>query len=120
MERNFYFEKEGEFLNTLFLKESILYSQMNILTVLKLTPELLLEKNFSLEYCSLTEFNGELRYLDCILKNKSNIYLYLSKKDLSELSYKSKIYFTPNKLDEVKFFIKTLLKLKVENGNNNC
>lgn len=120
MERKFYFEKEEDFLKSVYDKEKILYSQMNILTGLKITPELLLEKNFTLEYCNLSEYNGEIRYIDCILKNKSNIFLYLSKKDLAELSYRSKLYFTPDKLQEAKFFIKTLLKLKEENGNNNC
>ena len=117
MENNTYFEKEKDFLKILLDKEQVLYSQMNILTPLKLTPELLLQKNFTLEYCLLSEYNGELRYFDCIVKNKSNIFLYLSKKDLAELSYRSKIYFTPDKLEEAKFFIKTLLKLKEDNGN---
>lgn len=117
MERQNYFEKEEDFLKTLFERDKVVYSSISVLTPLKLTPELLLEKNFTIEHCSIIEYNGELRYLDCIVKHKSNIFLYLSKKDLSELSYRSKIYFTPNNLDEAKFFIKTLLKLKEDNGN---
>lgn len=117
MERKTYFEKEDDFLKVLLEKEQVLYSQMNILTPLKLTPELLTQKNFTIEYCSLSEYNGEIRFIDGIFKNKSNIFLYLSKKDLAELSYRSKIYFTPDKLEEAKFFIKTLLKLKDSDGN---
>ena len=50
MERQNYFEKEEDFLKTLFERDKVVYSSISVLTPLKLTPELLLEKNFTIVY----------------------------------------------------------------------
>ena len=74
--------------------------------------ELLLEKNFTLEYCNIVTYENGFSYIDAIFKNKSDIFIYLSKRDIIETGYQTMVYFEPTKLEETKFFIKNLLKLK--------
>jgi hypothetical protein len=51
-------------------------------------------------------------YYDAFFKNKSDLYIYLSKKDIRDSEYKITIYFEPKNIEETKFFIKNLMKLK--------
>lgn len=112
MTRKEYFEKEESFLKSIYDKEGILLSKIKIEGSLLLTPELLIEKNFVLEYCDISAYDNGLSYIDAIFRNKSDIFIYLSKKDSIEKGYQIMIYFNPQNLEEVKFFIKSLLKLK--------
>jgi hypothetical protein len=50
--------------------------------------------------------------MDTIFRNKSDIFIYLSKKETNEVGYETMIYFDPERLEEIKFFIKNLIKLK--------
>ena len=112
MEESNSFRVEDKFLKSLYDATGNLYSKSNIYPTLTLTPELLLEKDYTLEYCdTITHLDG-FSYLEAIFKHKSNFYIYLSKRDLSEITYNTKIYFEPSSLGEVRFFIKNLLKLK--------
>ena len=117
MEPKEYFNIEKDFLKTIFENEKKFLSKTRIQGSLSLTPELLLTKNFILEYCYTRVYENNILYLDAIFRNKSDLFIYLSKKDIAELSYQTMIYFEQNKLEETKFFIKNLLKLKENNGN---
>lgn len=112
MTRKDYFEKEESFLKLIYDKEGVLLSKIKIEGTLLLTPELLIEKNFILEYCDILAYENGLSYVDAIFRNKSNIFIYLSKRDSIEKGYQTMIYFNPQNLEEVKFFIKSLLKIK--------
>lgn len=111
------FRVEEKFLNGLFSQKGIHYSKNKILSTIRVTPELLLEKGFTLEYCDVTTHSEGISYLEGIFSNKSNFYIYLSKRSFTDISYEIKIYFEPKDLVEVNFFIKKLLKLKEDNGN---
>jgi hypothetical protein len=107
-----YFDKEKEFLKLIYDKHGVLLSKSRIQGELNISPELLLEKNFILEYCDLTTYENGFSYTDAIFKNKSDFFIYLSKRNNTEMNYQTMIYFEPNKLEETKFFIKNLIKLK--------
>ena len=112
MTRTEYFEKENDFLKSLYDKEGKFLSKIKIEGTLLLTPELLLEKKFILEYCDIFAYENGISYVDAIFRNKSDFFIYLSKRDSIEKGYQTMIYFEPLKLEEVKFFIKNLTKLK--------
>jgi hypothetical protein len=117
MEPKKFFEKEDEFLKLLYDREGKLYSKSRIFPNVKISPELLMEKNFTLEYCDFNMYEDGLIFTDAILKNKSGIFVYLSRKDGMETYYQIMVYFEPDKIEETKFFIKNLLKLKENDGN---
>ena len=107
-----YFTKEKNFLDILKERHQKLYAIINVNSVLSIEPELLIKKNFEVEYLNSFEYNGEIKHSDGIFKNRSGIYLYLSKITLSEINFKIKVYYDVSQLEEVKFFIKNLSKLK--------
>jgi hypothetical protein len=115
MDEKKYFEKENDFLKLHYDKFGEILSKISINSQIKINPQLLLEKDFTLEYTNIIELSGNFEYYDAIFKNKSDFYLYLSRKDISEISYHIMVYFKPDKMNEVMFFIKNLIKLK--NGN---
>ena len=117
MESKKFFEKEDEFLKLLYDREIKLYSKSRVYANIKISPELLIEKNFTLEYCDFNMYEDGLIFTDAILKNKSGMFVYLSRKDGMETYYQIKVYFEPDKIEETKFFIKNLLKLKEKDGN---
>jgi len=110
-----YFEKEKEFLDLIYKNEGKLYSKSRIYGNIKVTPEILIDKKYILEYCDFNMYEEGSVFTDAIFKNKSDMFIYLSRKDVQETYYQIKVYFEPEKLEEAKFFIKNLLKLK--NGN---
>ena len=112
-----YFSVEEKFEQILHNRFGKLYSKTQIQTPLKLTPELLLQKDFKLEFADILELDNEFRFFDVIFEHKSGFFLYLSRKDITELNYQVKLYFEPEKLDEVSFFIKNLIKFKDRDGN---
>lgn len=107
-----YFEKEKEFLDLINKNEGKLYSKSQIYGRLKITPEILLEKNYNLEYCDFNMYEEGPVFIDAIFRNKSDMFIYLSRKDSQETYYEIKVYFESEKIEEAKFFIKNLLKLK--------
>lgn len=58
--------------------------------------------------------DGEV-YFDMICKLPNGSFIYLSKTD--GIEYKAKIYYTAEKLSEVRFFLSQLLKQKKESKN---
>mgnify|MGYP003337055973 CR=1 FL=1 len=112
-----YFSVEEKFENILYQRYGKLYSKTQVQTFLNITPEILLQKDFKLEFADIVELDNEFRFFDAIFEHKSGFFLYLSRKDIIELNYRVKIYFEPEKLDEVSFFIKNLIKFKDKNGN---
>jgi len=117
IKKDIYFEKEEELLKFFYKKYGKIYSKLRINTPLKITPEILLEKNFRLEYVKMFEINESFIYYDAVFENKSQLYLYLSRKSGAELNYQLTVYFDSEKLNEVRFFINNLIKLKEKNGN---
>lgn len=112
MERKEFFEKEGDILKWLYEQEGTLLSKCAVDGKLNITPELLLTKNFLLIYSDSVIFDNGFLYYDAFFKNKSDLYIYLSKKDIRDSEYKITIYFEPKNIEETKFFIKNLMKLK--------
>jgi hypothetical protein len=112
-----YFSIEKKFEKILYERYGKLYSKTQVQTHLKITPELLIEKEFRLEFADIIELDNDFRFYDAIFENKSGFFLYLSRRDISELNYMVKVYFEPEKLSEVNFFIKNLIRLKDKNGN---
>ena len=62
------------------------------------------------------KFLKDTKYDSQLVKRKlcsyTNFFIYLSKRNNTEMNYQTMIYFEPNKLEETKFFIKNLIKLK--------
>jgi len=112
-----YFLKEDDLLKSLYDKNKRLYSKLTVTTLIGLKPEILIEKDFKLEYCDTTEIDGNIGWLEAIFENRSGFYLYLSRKNLSELNYHFAVFFEPEKINEVNFFIKNLIKTSKKNGN---
>jgi len=112
MEEKEYVKKESSIVDLFFSKQDKVYSKTKIYTPLGVTPEILLSKDFTLELANMVEIESKVQYLDAIFKNKSGFYIYLSKKDISEISYKITVYFDSEKINEAIFFIKNLIKLK--------
>jgi len=117
IKKDIYFEKEEELLKLFYERYNKLYSKLRVNTPINITPEILLEKNFRLEYVKMVEIRGFFIYYDAVFENKSQLYLYLSRKSGDELNYQLTVYFDPEKLNEVRFFINNLIKLKEKNGN---
>lgn len=107
-----YFLKENDFLGILKDKYQKLYGIIKVNSHIILTPELLIQKEFNIEYLNGDEYEGEIKYNEGIFKHKSGFYIYLSKITVTELNFSVKVYYDVNQLEEVKFFIKNLLKLK--------
>lgn len=57
--------------------------------------------------------NNKLNHTEMIIKHTSGIFIYLNKKEEQKVF---KIIYKPDQIEEVKFFINNLKKLK--NGNN--
>ena len=107
-----YFTKEKNFLDILKERHQKLYAIINVNSVLSIEPELLIKKNFEVEYLNSFEYNGEINYNEGIFKHRSGFYIYLSKITSTELNFNVRVYYDVDQLEEVKFFIKNLLKLK--------
>jgi hypothetical protein len=107
-----YFKKEEEFIKTLIKKTGLLFSTVIVETA-TITPEdLITRDNFTTEYLESIwlPMDKKIFHFEGIFKNKSDIYLYLSKYDNGP--YRLKIIYEISKLDEVTLFIKQLSKLK--------
>ena len=105
------FRIEEKFLKSLYDTKGVTFSKNKLVATINLTPEILLEKDYNLEYCDIATYQEGISYLEAIFRNKSNFYIYLSKRNIESIHYDIKIYFEPKDLTEVKFFIKKLLKL---------
>jgi len=112
-----YFLKEDDLLKSLYEKNKRLYSKLTVTTLIGLKPEILIEKDFRLEYSDTTEIDGNFGWLEAIFENRSGFYLYLSRTNLSELNYRFAVFFEAEKINEVNFFIKNLIKTSKKNGN---
>ena len=106
------FRIEEKFLKSLYDTKGVTYSKNKLMTTVNLKPEILLEKDYVLEYCDIATYQEGFSYLEAIFRNKSNFYIYLSKRNTESINYEIKIYFEPKDLSEVKFFVRNLLKLK--------
>jgi len=106
-----YFSRVEDFLKTLLNKTGKVYSVIDCMDPIPLTPELLLTKKFTTEYLNSKSYGGSLVHLDGIFRHQSGIYIYLSKTEV-ETTYKIKIIYDVIQLDEVILFIKNLMRLK--------
>jgi hypothetical protein len=111
-----YFKKEDIFIEELTKKNGNIYSSVLIETPNLVPNDLISRDNFTTEYLDSVWFQTEKKmfHFEGIFKNRSDIYLYLSRYDGQ--SYQLKIIYEISKLDEVTLFIKQLTKLK-QNGN---
>jgi hypothetical protein len=106
------FIRENDFLGILKERYGKLYGIIKVNSTVGLTPKILIEKKFEIEYLDSIEFDFELNHLESILKHKSGFYIYLSKMEVEYKSYQMKIYYDIDQLNEVSFFIKNLSKIK--------
>jgi len=106
-----YFRRLDDFLKSLLDKTGKVYSVIECVDTIPITPELLLTKRFTTEFLNSKSYGGSLIHTEGIFRNASGIYLYLSKTDV-EASYKIKIIYDVSQLDEVILFIKNLMRLK--------
>lgn len=106
------FRREEDFIDILTQRYGKLYGIIKVNSAIGLTPKILIEKKFEIEYLDSVEFEFELNHLEAILKHKSGFYLYLSKMEVADVSYQMKIYYDIDQLNEVSFFIKNLSKIK--------
>lgn len=105
------FRRENDFLKSLLETTGKVYSVIDCMDHIPITPELLLTKRFTSEYLSSKYHLGNIDHIEGIFKNPAGIFLYLSKMDV-ETTYKIKIIYDVAQLDEVVLFIKQLSKLK--------
>jgi hypothetical protein len=106
-----YFRKLDDFLKSLLERTGVVYSIIECVDHIPITPELLLTKRFNVEYLDSKSYGGVLQHIEGIFKNPAGIYLYLSKTEM-ETTYKIKVIYEIEQLDEVVLFIKNLLKIK--------
>jgi hypothetical protein len=107
-----YFKKENEFIKILIEKTGLLFSVITVETP-NISPEdLITRDNFTTEYLESIwlSVDKKIFHFEGIFKNKSDIYLYLSR--VGNNPYRLKIIYEISKLDEVTLFIKQLSKLK--------
>jgi hypothetical protein len=106
-----YFTRLEDFLKSLLDRTTKVYSVIDIMDHIPITPELLLTKRFTTEYLNSKSYSGGLMHLEGIFRNPAGIYLYLSKTEV-ESTYKIKVIYDVEQLDEVVLFIKNLNRLK--------
>lgn len=106
-----YFKKQEEFIKSLLDKTNKVYSVIECMDSIPITPELLLTKRFTIEYLDSKSYSGSLVHTEGIFKNNAGIYLYLSKTEL-ETTYKIKVIYDVSQFEEVVLFIKNLTRLK--------
>ena len=107
-----YFKKEEEFIKILIEKTGSLFSTVIVETPTVTPEDLIIRDNFTTEYLESIwlPIDKKIFHFEGIFKNKSDIYLYLSR-DVNK-PYRLKIIYEISKLDEVTLFIKQLSKLK--------
>lgn len=106
-----YFKKIDDFISSLLGKTNKVYSVIECMDHIPITPELLLTKRFTIEYLDSKSYGGSLIHTEGIFRNNAGIYLYLSKMEI-ETTYKIKVIYDIAQLDEVVLFIKNLTRLK--------
>ena len=106
-----YFKKENDFIKSLLDTTGKVYSVIECMDYIPITPELLLTKRFTIESLNSKSYGGSLIHTEGIFRNNAGIYLYLSKTEV-ETTYKIKIIYDITQLDEVVLFIKNLTRLK--------
>lgn len=109
---NNFFKKEEDFIKTLIEKTGNLYSSVLIESPTISPDDLITRDNFTTEYLESIWFpiDKKMFHFEGIFKNKSDIYLYLSRNGSEP--YRLKIIYEISKLDEVTLFIKQISKLK--------
>jgi hypothetical protein len=105
------FRRENDFIKSLLDNTGIVYSTIECLDNIPITPKLLLTKRFESEYLNSKYHLGNIDHIEGIFKNPAGIFLYLSKQD-GDTIYKIKIIYDVTQYDEVILFIKQLTKLK--------
>lgn len=105
------FKIDDLFKKTLSKKFDKVFCELKVSSYTSINPDFLMTKNYDIEYLDSIEINGTLIHVEGIFRHRSNIYLYLSKENTMEVSYQLKIYYEVDKLDEVNFLVKNLIKL---------
>jgi hypothetical protein len=105
------FKIDDLFKKNLSKKFDKVFCELKVSSYTSISPDFLMTKNYDVEYLDSIENNGTLIHMEGIFRHRSNIYLYLSKENTMEASYQLKIYYEVDKLDEVNFLVKNLIKL---------
>jgi hypothetical protein len=106
----------------IFIFEDRLLDKEGLMSILQLSDghnlspsDFLKRDNIEKVFINSVMYNDGEVYSDLIFKLPNGSFIYLSKTDGVE--YKVKLYYSANKLSEVKFFISQLLKQKKDNKN---
>jgi len=111
------FKQEEKFLENLKETTNVFFSITSLSEGHGLTPnELFSKPKFTEYFLDGIEYSTGTIYLDGIFVFDDNIYIYLSKSDVSVSSFSCKIYYPIEKKKDVEFFILNLKKMK-KNGN---
>jgi len=101
---------------TYFLKEKEFLSKNNLLSIInyedshKLTPQILKDKKNTEPILIISTICDNREYItDYICSVQKKFYIYLSS-TIMENSYKLRIYYYPNDIEEIKLLIKNLNK----------
>lgn len=96
---------------SLLERTGVVYSVIECMDYIPITPDLLLTKRFTIEYLDSKSYGSILTHNEGIFKNPAGIYLYLSKTE-NETTYKIKVIYDIDSFDEVKLFVNNLSKIK--------
>lgn len=106
----------------IFLFEDKFLEKEGLLSILQLSDghnlkpdDFLKRDNISKVFINSTQYSDGEVYSDLICKLPNGSFIYLSKDEGVE--YKVKMYYSAEKLNEVKFFLTQLLKQKKESKN---
>lgn len=106
----------------IFIFEDRLLDQEGLLSILQLSDghnlipnDFLKRDNIQKVFINSTQYSDGEVYSDLICKLPNGSFIYLSKTD--GIEYKVKLYYSAEKLSEVKFFLAQLLKQKKETKN---
>jgi hypothetical protein len=105
------FKREKDFIKNIEKITNNLYSVVEYLDPVKVTPNMLIEKNYLIKLLDSFSLEGKIHHQEGIFETPSGFFIYLSK-NISEDIYRMKIIYKSSQLDEVSMFIKNLLKLK--------
>lgn len=105
------FKREKEFIKKLEKSTGKVHSVIHYLDPVKITPSMLMERNYTIKHLDGYSLNGTLHHEEASFISPSGFLIYLSKSDDEDI-YQMKIIYRTDQLDEVSLFIKNLTKLK--------
>lgn len=105
------FKREKEFIEKLENNTGKVHSTIQYLDPVKLTPSMLMERNYTIKHLDGYSLNGTMYHDEASFVSPSGFLIYLSKSRDEDI-YQMKIIYRTDQFDEVSLFIKNLTKLK--------